>query len=697
MKRLLLCLLISGGLVVPLAPAATAEILKLPCGSDGATYSVQLPEGIAQEGSKCSGALVLDDRVKVIDQAAFQGSKLTSVTIPTSVTSTGEWAFAETQLTSIAIPTSVTNISGFSFANTRLASVTIPNSVTSIGSSAFAGTPLASVIIPSSVKDIGPHAFINTKLTSVIIPNSVTSIGIGAFYQVPLTSVTISNSLTNIESGAFMNTQLTSVLIPNSVRIIGSQAFYRAPLTSMNIPNSVTNIDIGAFAETRLTSVTIPNSVRVIGYFAFAGISPLATVAVPDGLSALDSNVFDRDNSLTKITYCGSLSSFPIKVTCPPERAAELAAAKAAAGKAAAAKIAAEKAAADKAAAAAKIVAGRKCAKLEMSSIFGNYKYTCIKSGKNLVWSKGALVVKPTPKPTSTPTTKPTTKPSPFPSPAALSLVFPPDASISAITHVPLSMKGINTQQFLWGGGMDPAFVTLGPKLGVQGDSGAYSTKSGVNYEIGAGIPILAPIDSRFISFNNRNSDYTIKSDAKSVIQGALNTPFNDLELCFESTSSDWPGLIYCFYHLGNTPMLLGIDIEPLCSNAKEWPGTLRAEGWQFFTESDYAIVGNSVSASCGALLGREVKRGDVIGYSGMTGPFSQAPIRMKVPNKEINPTVKRTGNLNLHWVQGDAFFYWKCYAPDATFEQGVLAYPWECGGYKVPKEQSSMQFKYPK
>lgn len=697
MKRLFLCLLIFGGLVVPLAPAATAEILKLPCGIDGATYSVQLPEGIAQDGNKCSGALVIDSRVKVLDQAAFQGSQLTSVTIPNSVTSTGEWTFNNTPLTSVTIPNSVTDIGGFSFAQTRLTSVTIPNSVTSIGSSAFADAPLASVIIPNSVKDIGPHAFIKTKLTSVIIPNSVTSIGIGAFYKVPLTSVTISNSLKNIDSGTFMNTRLTSVTIPNSVTTIGSQAFYKAPLASVDIPNSVSSIGIGAFAETQLTTVTIPNSVRVIGYFAFANISPLATVTVPEKILVLDSNVFDRDNSLTKITYCGSLSSFPIKATCPPERAAALAADKAAADRAAAAQVVADRAAADRAAAAAKILAGSKCNKLRKSAIFGNYKYTCIKSGKKLVWSKGVALGKPTPKPTSIPTSKPTSRPNPMPSPAELTLIFPPDASVSAITLPPLSMKDINTQQFLWGGGMDPAFVTLGPKLGLRGDSGAYFAKSGVNYEIGAGVPILAPINSRFIGFNDRNSDYTIGRGEKSVVEGALNTPYDDLELCFESTSSDWPGLIYCFYHLGNTPLLLGINIEPSCSNAKEWPGTLRAEGWQFFTEDNYVNVGNSISASCGALLGREVKRGDVIAYSGTTGPFSQAPIKMKVPNRAINPTVKKTGNLNLHWVQGDAFFYWKCYAPDATFEQGVLAYPWECGGYKIPKEQNSTQFKYRK
>ena len=74
----------------------------------------------------------------------------------------------------------------------RLTSITIPNSVTSIGSKAFSYcTGLTSVTIGNSVTSIGHIAFSHCSgLTSITIPNSVTSIGERAFYDCSgLTSV----------------------------------------------------------------------------------------------------------------------------------------------------------------------------------------------------------------------------------------------------------------------------------------------------------------------------------------------------------------------------------------------------------------------------------------------------------------------------------------------------------------------------
>ena len=65
-----------------------------------------------------------------------------------------------------------------------MTSVTIPSSVTSLGENCFEYCPkLTSVTIPSSVTSIGSYCFSYCRsLTSITIPESVTSIGKGCFY-----------------------------------------------------------------------------------------------------------------------------------------------------------------------------------------------------------------------------------------------------------------------------------------------------------------------------------------------------------------------------------------------------------------------------------------------------------------------------------------------------------------------------------
>ena len=76
----------------------------------------------------------------------------------------------------------------------------------------------------------------------------------------------------------------------------------------------------------------------------------------------------------------------------------------------------------------AAVKAGSACAKLGATSTTGGKKYTCVKSGKKLVWNKGVTVPAPkpsatptaTPSPTPTPTATPTPTPSPTPTAAPI-------------------------------------------------------------------------------------------------------------------------------------------------------------------------------------------------------------------------------------------------------------------------------------
>ena len=120
----------------------------------------------------------------------------------------------------------------------------------------------------------------------------------------------------------------------------------------------------------------------------------------------------------------------------------------------------------------------------------------------------------------------------------------------------------------------------------------------------------------------------------------------------------------------------------------------MQAQGHMFGPDEDKIMDSTGDALSCDALIGYTVKRGELIGFAGSVGTHSMAPFRFKVSHTSENPTVKR-GNRYLHWVQPGSFFYWKCYSPGTKFPSGVLAYPFECGGYQLPAEQHDVNFKY--
>jgi len=98
----------------------------------------------------------------------------------------------------------------------------------------------------------------------------------------------------------------------------------------------------------------------------------------------------------------------------------------------------------------AAIKPGASCKKAGQTSTFVGKKYTCVKSGKRLVWNKGVAIAKPrpavTPTPVATPTPTPTVEPTPSPTPIATPTPTPTVEPTPTPTPTPLSIDNLDVE-----------------------------------------------------------------------------------------------------------------------------------------------------------------------------------------------------------------------------------------------------------
>ena len=213
-------------------------------------------------------------------------------TIPNTIVSIEEDAFNHVRdLTSITIPSSVTSIGGWSFWFTGLTSINIPSTVTSIGTNPFAGCADLTAITVESGNPVydsrnGCNAIILTSSNELlagcqnsVIPDEVTRIGDNAFYYISTLAgeLVIPEQITSIGEYAYEGCSgLTgSLIIPNTVLEIGESAFAHCDGFDgrLVLSDALTTIPSWAFEECHgfTGSLEIPGGVTTIGASAFEG------------------------------------------------------------------------------------------------------------------------------------------------------------------------------------------------------------------------------------------------------------------------------------------------------------------------------------------------------------------------------------------------------------------------------------------
>jgi hypothetical protein len=139
---------------------------ELKCGAG--TY--KLKAGVVSEGYSCTGDLTIDANATSISYFAFEGSLMTSVTLPNSITVIPNFAFLKSKaLTSVVLGNAVSRIGVAAFAYT-------------LDRKSFVEMSLNSLIIPVGTTTVGDYLFANSPSLSIVtVPNTVTSAGLYAF------------------------------------------------------------------------------------------------------------------------------------------------------------------------------------------------------------------------------------------------------------------------------------------------------------------------------------------------------------------------------------------------------------------------------------------------------------------------------------------------------------------------------------
>ncbi len=287
----------------------------------------------------------------IADEAFCGCDSLTSITIPDSVTSIGEYAFMNCSNIQRVYITDISTWCKIDFEYDSIYENYNSNPLSEGADLYLNGNIVENLVIPTDISSINNRAFYGCEsLTSVTIPDSVTSIGDRAFYGCnSLTSVKLGDSVTSIGDYAFSNcsniekvyitdvsawckidfktsgsnplcngsdlylngNKVKKLTITNDITSIDDYVFYNCDsLESVTIGDGVTSIGNSAFSYCySLESITIPDSVTSIGNSAFYECTSLTSITIPDSVTSIGSCAFYECTSLTSITIPDSVTS----------------------------------------------------------------------------------------------------------------------------------------------------------------------------------------------------------------------------------------------------------------------------------------------------------------------------------------------------------------------------------------------------
>ena len=251
--------------------------------------------------------------VDSIENKAFQKSTVSKVTFASGskLTKIGDYAFEGSKLTSISLPKKLTSIGKYSFSGTSIKKITVPDSVTKISEGAFSKCKkLTNVKLSASLKKINNKLFMEcVKLTKISIPTKVTSIGDYSFSATAFEWIYIPPKVKTIGESAFAyNLKLKGIEIPANVKTIGAKAYEGCTsLKAAEIAGTSTEIGKSAFSDTALSYFSVGSKVKKINEYTFAYDTKLKSVDLGESLTTIKYKAFYNCTNLKTISFPAKL------------------------------------------------------------------------------------------------------------------------------------------------------------------------------------------------------------------------------------------------------------------------------------------------------------------------------------------------------------------------------------------------------
>lgn len=219
----------------------------------------------------------------------------------TAIREIGSGAFqGNEKVLEVVVPEGVTHINDYAFTGSYVRTVTLPNTLTHIGVWSFASCDgLNDIRFPSSLESIGNGAFMQCRgIAAVTLPRGLRTLGDGAFGRCSkLAAIRIEdgNDFFSVEDG---------VLFDRSKKTLIAYPEAKTDLKYYKVPQTVNFLEKGAFgANAGLVQIHLPVHLTRIGAYAFNGCAKLTHLVVPVTVDQIGEHAFADCPSLAELTF----------------------------------------------------------------------------------------------------------------------------------------------------------------------------------------------------------------------------------------------------------------------------------------------------------------------------------------------------------------------------------------------------------